>query len=54
VKQLKSEEKQIEEDLMIYTKEDERIDRLQSIPGVGPITALMMVAVVDDVSRFNV
>lgn len=53
VKQLKSEEKQIEEDLMIYTKDDERIDRLQSIPGVGPITALMMVAVVDDVSRFK-
>ena len=38
---------------MIYTKDDERIDRLQSIPGVGPITALMMVAVVDEVSRFK-
>jgi transposase len=53
VRELKKEEVQIEADLMIFTKEDEKIVRLQSIPGVGPITALMMLAVVDDISRFK-
>ena len=53
VKILKSEEKQIESDLQVFTKDDEKIQKLQSIPGVGPITALMMVAVVDDITRFK-
>lgn len=53
VKVLKLEEKQIEEDLQFFTKDDEKIQKLQSIPGVGPITALMMLAVVDDINRFK-
>lgn len=53
VRSLKAEEQQIEADLMILTKDDERVQKLQSIPGVGPITALMMLAVVDDISRFK-
>lgn len=53
IKNLKNEEKQIEEDLQFFTKDDDKIEKLQSIPGVGPITALMMVAVVDDITRFK-
>ncbi|MGZ3749257.1 MAG: IS110 family RNA-guided transposase [Pseudobdellovibrionaceae bacterium] len=53
VQLLKEEEKQIEADLMVFTVNDEKVKKLQTIPGVGPITALMMVAVVDDVSRFK-
>lgn len=33
-------------------KNDERFQRLQTIPGVGPITALLMIAIVDDEKRF--
>jgi transposase len=53
IRELKSEEKQIEDDLLMFTKDDEKIEKLQTIPGVGPITALMMVAVVDDIGRFK-
>lgn len=53
VRQLKEEEKQIELDLLAFTKDDEKVEKLQTIPGVGPITALMMVAVVDDITRFK-
>ncbi len=53
VRLLKEEEKQIESDLLFFTKDDETVQRLQTIPGVGPITALMMLAVVDDISRFK-
>jgi transposase len=53
VRQLKEEEKQIESDLLAFTKDDEKVEKLQTIPGVGPITALMMVAVVDDITRFK-
>ncbi len=34
-------------------KQDKRIARLRSIPCVGPRTAEMLVAVIDDPSRFN-
>lgn len=53
IRGLKVEEKQIEEDLMNFTKDDEKVRKLQTIPGVGPITALMMLAVVDDITRFK-
>lgn len=32
---------------------DERVERLMTIPGVGPITALGLVGVIGDVSRFH-
>jgi transposase len=53
VRLLKTEETQIEQDLLILTADDEKVQRLQTVPGVGPITALMMLAVVDDISRFK-
>lgn len=53
VKELKNEEKFIEADLTLFTAEDEQVKKLQTIPGVGPITALMMLAVVDDINRFK-
>ncbi len=33
-------------------KNDERFKRLQSVPGIGPITALLLMAIIDDQSRF--
>lgn len=53
VRSLKQEEERLEQDLFCFTQDDETITRLQTIPGVGPMTALMMVAVVDDVTRFK-
>jgi transposase len=35
------------------TKDDERLKRLQTIPGVGLMSSLMMLAVIDDVGRFS-
>lgn len=32
---------------------DERIARLKTIPGYGPLVSLLMVAIIDDVSRFE-
>ena len=33
--------------------EDDRVERLRSIPGVGPLSALTLVSAVDDVRRFG-
>lgn len=46
-------EKEIENYLKLFTANDENIERLQTTPGIGPMTAYMMIAVVDDVSRFK-
>ena len=53
VKLLKTEEKAIEADLLVFAGGDEKVAQMQTIPGVGPITALMMLAVVDDITRFK-
>jgi transposase len=42
----------VENSLRELTREDERIRRLQTIPGVGPMSAYALIAVVDDISRF--
>jgi transposase len=49
----KSQEKQIEEQLIEFTKNDPMREKLESVPGVGLMTSLMMLAVVDDVKRFK-
>jgi len=43
----------IEERLKDIAKKDERIHRLKTIPGVGDMVSLMVVCVVDDISRFE-
>lgn len=53
IDRLRSQEKQIEATLAELLKEDERVKRLQTIPGVGPMSAYALVAVVDDISRFS-
>ena len=45
-------EKSVEAQVKELTKNDERVARLQTIPGVGIITTLMMIAVIDDIGRF--
>lgn len=46
-------ERGIEAALAQLTREDERIKRLQTIPGVGPMSAYALLCVVDDISRFG-
>lgn len=52
-KELIAEEKWIEILLEKFIGEDERIEKLQSVPGVGPLSAAALIAVCDDVSRFK-
>jgi len=49
---LKDQEVSIEESLKQLTINDERIERLQTVPGVGMVTAAAYVATIDDVTRF--
>jgi transposase len=44
---------QVEEKLETLSKADERVQRLQTIPGVGPRLAEVVVAVIDDPKRFK-
>ncbi len=49
----KEQEKVTEEIVKEFTKNDERMKKLQTIPGVGLMSSLMMLAVIDDVGRFK-
>ena len=53
IQQLTDEIKDIESDLKQQLKEDDAGQRLQSIPGIGPITASAVLADVGDVSRYR-
>lgn len=44
---------QVDRTLQQQAREDERAERLRTVPGVGPLTALAFVAVVDHVGRFR-
>jgi transposase len=46
-------EKKVETAIGELLKGDERVKRLQTIPGVGPMSAYALIATVDDVSRFG-
>lgn len=46
-------EKEIEAAIAEFTKGDERLERLRSIPGVGPLGSYAALAVIDEVSRFS-
>lgn len=50
--QMKQQENQIHERLEFLAQNNETVKRLQTIPGVGLLTALAMIAVIDDVGRF--
>lgn len=50
---LLEQEKEIEHRLNELTKDNENVKKLQTIPGVGPMTALAMIAITDDVTRFK-
>jgi len=41
-----------EAELEVVAKEDQTCQRLMTVPGVGPLTAIRFVAAVDDVARF--
>jgi transposase len=49
---LKKQEGEIEDRLQDMTRDDERLKRFQTAPGVGLMTALAMMAVIDDIERF--
>lgn len=49
----KTQEQELQTALEVLAAEDGRFKRLQTAPGIGPMTALAMIAVVDDVGRFK-
>ena len=49
----KEREKRIEERAKLLVKENPSFGQLKTIPGVGDITAMMLFAVVDEISRFK-
>lgn len=58
IQKLKSREVEIEKSLRVFceTKHPEffkKVERLETVPGIGSITAMLMVAVMDDVTRFE-
>jgi len=44
---------QLDKELTQRANNDEQAQRLQQIPGVGPIISLMLLAVLDGASRFE-
>jgi transposase len=42
----------LERDLLVRAKPDPRIDALQALPGIGPITAMTLVAEIGEIGRF--
>ena len=44
---------QVETRLQMLAKRDDRVQRLQTIPGVGPRLAEVVVATIDDPKRFK-
>ena len=42
----------LERDLLAHAKPDPRIDALQVLPGIGPITAMTLVAEIGEIGRF--
>lgn len=52
IMKFKEQEEFVESQAKEIVKNDERVKRLQTVPGIGPITAMMMVAVIDVIGRF--
>jgi transposase len=50
---LKEQELQIERVVEELVMEDERVNRLQAVPGVGLLTAVAFVSSIDDITRFK-
>ncbi len=50
---LLAQEEEMEKALLEFTKGDQRIELLQTVPGIGPLTALAITCVMDDCTRFS-
>lgn len=53
IRQFVAQEKVMNESLRNLLKNDERVLRLKTIPGVGDMVATMAICVIDDISRFK-
>jgi len=58
IQRLKARELAIEQSLRSFCETNHpeffaKVKRLETVPGIGPITAMLMVAVMDDVTRFE-
>jgi len=52
-KEVIEQESLIEEKIKALTKEDERVSRLEEVPGVGRLSACALIAAFDDIGRFR-
>lgn len=53
VEQLNNQIETIEEEIKIISKNDERVQRLQTVPGIGLLTAVAFVAIVENPEYFS-
>ena len=53
IRHLLDQQKILEDRLKELAKEDKRIEQLKTVPGVGDLVSLMVVSIVDDISRFK-
>jgi transposase len=53
VSNLKNEVEELEKEIYKISKEDERVKRLQTVPGIGPLTAVAFVAIIEDAKYFD-
>lgn len=58
IQRLKAREIAIADSLRLFCEQNhpeffKKVERLETVPGIGPITAMLMVAVMDDVTRFD-
>jgi transposase len=50
---LMAEEAEAEKEIEALVKDDARVARLRTIPGVGPLGSVVLVSIIDDISRFD-
>jgi transposase len=53
IKNYEKQEDELEKSIEVKIGQDPRYERLKTAPGIGMMTAAMMIAVVDDINRFK-
>ncbi|MBF0275765.1 MAG: IS110 family transposase [Nitrospinae bacterium] len=53
LKELDKQEKSFQKEILLYAKRDERCKRLETIPGIGPLTASAVIATIGSAKEFK-